>query len=577
MTTADLTATDPDSTNAQLVYTVTGSSHGTVLVSGAAASSFTQADLVAGMVAFQHDGSETTDGSFTVSLSEGSAPPQTRTVNATVIAVNDAPAIVEGPQTAQVQEDGGTDRSGRLTATDAEGDDLLWEAGRLDANGNFISPHPPEPVEYHFGLDAFRVVRTARVVSPSSTSSTTARRRRTMAAPTSRQEPSSRRSNSQTGESRLVMDAGLGAPTFGVGNKEDFHGHFATLGTNVDPTGSNGLRFNSSFTVEARFDIAFPDDLREAFGIRLDDRRASLPPGPTNGDDAVELVVRKGTGGNLQVQFRDYDFVADTVSTLQNRAFEPAAGETHIVLRLAHAASSYDVHAEFDFYAGATYTRTVTFSEVGHIFSDETWTRAVIVAYSPSPSNSYIEGTYGTLSINPAGAWTYWLNNNAPVVQALAQGQHETDAFTVRVSDGHGGFDTRVIDITVDGRQDVPVAFLPSLQPGPVINEDGPAIFLPGGAVFDPDAGDVITATVQVAHGTLNPNAASSLSLAVSGGGTRTIALVGSRDDVNGALQAGFSYSPDANFNGSDQLVLDAKMTRAEPRSRKVTSSTSCR
>ena len=100
------------------------------------------------------------------------------------------------------------------------------------------------------------------------------------------------------------------------------------------------------------------------------------------------------------------------------------------MLRLAHAASSYDVHAEFDFYAGATYTRTVTFSEVGHIFSDETWTRAVIVAYSPSPSDSYIEGTYGTLSINPAGAWTYSLNNNAPVVQALAQGQHESDALS---------------------------------------------------------------------------------------------------------------------------------------------------
>ena len=27
---------------------------------------------------------------------------------------------------------------------------------------------------------------------------------------------------------------------------------------------------------------------------------------------------------------------------------------------------------------------------------------------------------------------------------------------------------------------------------------------------------------------------------------------------MNGALQAGFSYAPDANFNGTDQLVLDA-------------------
>ena len=90
VTTADLSATDADSTDSELVYTVTGTSHGSVLKSGSATTSFTQADLAAN---FQHDGGEL-DGSFTVSLTDGSASPQSATVNATVNPhVNDAPVI----------------------------------------------------------------------------------------------------------------------------------------------------------------------------------------------------------------------------------------------------------------------------------------------------------------------------------------------------------------------------------------------------------------------------------------------------------------------------------------------------
>ncbi|MFL5170940.1 MAG: cadherin-like domain-containing protein, partial [Microvirga sp.] len=93
VTTADLSATDPDSTDSELVYTVTGAAHGTVLKSGSATTSFTQADLAANAIAFQHDGSELA-GSFTVSLTDGSASPQSATVNATVNPhVNDAPVL----------------------------------------------------------------------------------------------------------------------------------------------------------------------------------------------------------------------------------------------------------------------------------------------------------------------------------------------------------------------------------------------------------------------------------------------------------------------------------------------------
>jgi Ca2+-binding RTX toxin-like protein len=91
VTTADLTATDADNTAAQLVYSITGTSHGSVLLSGSPTTNFTQADLAANLVAFQHDCSEL-DGSFSVNLTDGTSTPQSATVTATVSPhVNDAP------------------------------------------------------------------------------------------------------------------------------------------------------------------------------------------------------------------------------------------------------------------------------------------------------------------------------------------------------------------------------------------------------------------------------------------------------------------------------------------------------
>jgi Ca2+-binding RTX toxin-like protein len=119
VTTVDLTATDSDNTNAELVYTVTGSLHGTVLLSGVAAASFTEADLVANAVSFRHDGSAT-NGSFTVSLTDGTATPQMATVIAAE--VNETPHAGNDALSA-VAEDSGqhTILGSVLTANDSTG------------------------------------------------------------------------------------------------------------------------------------------------------------------------------------------------------------------------------------------------------------------------------------------------------------------------------------------------------------------------------------------------------------------------------------------------------------------------
>jgi hypothetical protein len=123
ITTADLTATDPDHTDAQLAFTVTGTSHGTVLLDGAAATSFTKDDVVNGRVSFRHDGGEA-DGSFTVGLSDGDASGGSATI---AVAVdphgNDAP-VVGGDHAVTVAEGGAVViTTADLTAADPDNSD----------------------------------------------------------------------------------------------------------------------------------------------------------------------------------------------------------------------------------------------------------------------------------------------------------------------------------------------------------------------------------------------------------------------------------------------------------------------
>lgn len=65
ITAALLETTDADNTPAELVYTITsGTSSGLVLLSGIATSTFTQADINAGLVTYEHDDNGTTSDSF---------------------------------------------------------------------------------------------------------------------------------------------------------------------------------------------------------------------------------------------------------------------------------------------------------------------------------------------------------------------------------------------------------------------------------------------------------------------------------------------------------------------------------
>jgi len=96
----ELEYTDPEEGPANVTFTVnTAPVNGQLLRSGVPTASFTQADINAGIITYQHDGSETAGDSFTFTVTDGvggSIAGQSFTF--TVTAVNDAPVnTIPGP------------------------------------------------------------------------------------------------------------------------------------------------------------------------------------------------------------------------------------------------------------------------------------------------------------------------------------------------------------------------------------------------------------------------------------------------------------------------------------------------
>ncbi|MBV9993030.1 MAG: VCBS domain-containing protein [Alphaproteobacteria bacterium] len=73
-----------------------------------------------------------------------------------------------------------------------------------------------------------------------------------------------------------------------------------------------------------------------------------------------------------------------------------------------------------------------------------------------------IAGTYGHITINANGTYSYSADNSV-AIDAAATGSHLTDTFTYTANDGHGGTATQTITVTVD-RAPTVVADAPATQ-----------------------------------------------------------------------------------------------------------------
>ena len=132
LTTADLNFTDPDDAAADVTFTATGLSNGTLFVNGVPQNSFTGAQLAAGLVTFTHNGSETLTAGFSISVEDGNedvSTPVAQPFNFTVAPVNDAPVAVA--DTANTAEDSSILINVLTNDSDPDGDTLSLTAANV--------------------------------------------------------------------------------------------------------------------------------------------------------------------------------------------------------------------------------------------------------------------------------------------------------------------------------------------------------------------------------------------------------------------------------------------------------------
>src|SRR5690606_22532272 len=118
----------------------------------------------------------------------------------------------------------------------------------------------------------------------------------------------------------------------------------------------------------------------------------------------------------------------------------------------------------------------------------------------PGDPGGTATGAYGSFTVDPAtGKWTYTIDPSSPAYQALGQGETAVASVEVAVSDGNGGIDTIVVNVSATGTNDAPVDLALS---GTVIPAGATHPFTIGTlTVTDPDDADGFSFTVADADG----------------------------------------------------------------------------
>ncbi|WP_353399317.1 DUF4347 domain-containing protein, partial [Hydrogenophaga sp. 5NK40-0174] len=92
-------------------------------------------------------------------------------------------------------------------------------------------------------------------------------------------------------------------------------------------------------------------------------------------------------------------------------------------------------------------------------------------------------GSYGTISLNPDGTYSYALDNTNPVVQGLGVGESVVETYSYVLTDSDGDTAVSTLTITINGVNDAPLAEDNTYTVG---EDDAPAVV--GNALTDNDA-----------------------------------------------------------------------------------------
>ncbi|MDR7109947.1 VCBS domain-containing protein, partial [Pseudomonas frederiksbergensis] len=185
-------------------------------------------------------------------------------------------------------------------------------------------------------------------------------------------------------------------------------------------------------------------------------------------------------------------------------------------------------------------------------FSSTDIDHAATATWSIAGSNT---GSYGSITVDGTGQWTYTLANGtdgvASAVQSLKVGESHNEVFSVQVSDGLGGVATHLVTVTVTGSNDAPVLSFASGNDVGAVQED--STLSVSGQFSSTDIDHAATATWSIA----GSNTGSYGSIAVDSSGQWTYTLANGTDGVASAVQslkAGESHNEVFTIQVSDGL-----------------------
>jgi len=116
-----------------------------------------------------------------------------------------------------------------------------------------------------------------------------------------------------------------------------------------------------------------------------------------------------------------------------------------------------------------------------------------------------LAGTYGTLVLGATGGFTYSLNDNLSVVQALRQSTDVlTDSFTYTMRDTAGATSSNTLTITIQGANDAPTLASQTTNQNAFVGSAF-SLVLPAGTFNDVDTGDSLTYDATTDTGALLP------------------------------------------------------------------------
>ena len=167
----------------------------------------------------------------------------------------------------------------------------------------------------------------------------------------------------------------------------------AILQTNIDSSNlTNGLKIDDTFSVTGLFDLTDPSVLREKYGIRLTDR-GGLEGTPPNGNDIIELAVRRTSGDQLTVRLRRLDVGTGIDTILETLPLDLSLGDQIALMLSRNSTTSNAITVSFSYVNAGVFSSPTAFSITPDIFNGESFTRAAFVATTPVPL--------------PAAAWLF--------------------------------------------------------------------------------------------------------------------------------------------------------------------------